>query len=204
MTVDTRRETEYISRRFVEYQRTIGEHVVWFKFDTTMSRWDDVYDEGGHTYECGIHLPVLWVDQVEDPAQYSGEGRRPTQRMRFACSASDMRSRGIDTTEAHGMTVGIMDNRVPAPFPGQVGRPSATWYKDRLNDVAFYDGRFYAVSNFQIRGRTPGNDVIIGVSTLEMQEDEFSMDAFPWNTQWSEPFPCNNTRSCCCSKCGGS
>lgn len=187
MAVDVRREMKYIWKEYDKYFSTIGEEIIWFRFDSQESRWDDVYDEGGLTYQTGIRIPVLWIDQIEDPEQYSGEGRRPTQRVRFACSSRSLRARGIGTDEAHG--AGPFPSPVYAPDPSQIGRDSAAWLDDRLNDIIFYDGRFYSVSNFQIRGRTPQGDIIIGIAGLEMQMDEFPHDLFPWNTPFVTPDP---------------
>ena len=182
MQIDVRREQHYIWKQYTGYGRIMGEDVLWLKFDPVNSRWDDVYDEGGLTYEKPIRVPVLWVDQIEDPEQYSGEGRRPTQRFRCAVSSFALRQRGIDTTEAHGQGPKYDDRPAP-PIPAQYGRPTTAWYKDRLNDIVYYDSRLYGISNFQIRGRTPQGDVIVGISGLEMQPDDFLTDTFPelWN-----------------------
>jgi hypothetical protein len=178
MQIDVRREQSYIWRQYNAYGRIMGEDVLWLKFDTEKSRWDDMYDEAGLTYHKPIRVPVLWIDQIEDPEQYSGEGRRPTQRFRCAVSSLTLRQRGIGTTEAHGQGPSYPD-RPSAPVPAQYGRPTNTWFDDRLNDLVYFDSRLYAISNFQIRGRTPQGDVIVGVSGLEMQPDEFLTDSFP-------------------------
>jgi hypothetical protein len=135
------------------------------------STYDRVYDEANRAYQTGIALPVLWIDQQEDPESYSAEGRRPTQRLRFAASARSINNVGIDATEAHGGR--LWDER---PF----GKP---WWNDRLNDLVYYDGRFYEVSDFQIRGRIR-QDVIIGVAGIETQPmDESIFDLFPVDAQ---------------------
>lgn len=188
MPVDVRREIAHINKEYESYYRVIGEEVVWFRFDTVNSRWDDVYDEGGNTYLPGVRIPALWIDQIEDPEQYSGEGRRPRQRLRFAVSAEELKQRGIGAEEAHGRR--IYDEKGSPPRPAQVGRPLAAWLDDRLNDVVYYDGRYYAISNFQIRGRAQYTDAIVGVSALEeIVEDETIYDFFPSRTQFGIPIP---------------
>ena len=48
-----------------------------------------------------------------------------------------------------------------------------------MHDVFYYDGRFYEVSGFQIRGRVQGEDVIIGVTGIEsFPGDDLNLD-FP-------------------------
>lgn len=166
--IDTRRETAHIFKEFGRYQNKIGEGVVWFKFDLDSS-YDSVYDEGGKNYLPGIAVPVLWVDQSEDPESYSAEGRRPTQRIRFAVSARSINDTGLDATEAHG---GRLWDTKPD------GKP---WWDDRLNDVIYYDGRFYEISSFSIRGRAR-QDVIIGVAGIETQPtDDRVFDLLPFS-----------------------
>lgn len=182
--LDLRREMVHIWDEYQRFQDIIGEEIIWFRFDTENSQYDDVYDETGRTYLTGVRLNVLWVDQIEDPEQYNPEGgRRPQQRFRFAISARHLRERGISTQEAHGRTLDIYKR--PAAAPPQYGRPKMPWFDDRLNDVVYYDKRFYAISNFQIRGRGKYDDVIIGVSALEfIPDDEAIWDLFPDNNAW--------------------
>ena len=188
MPVDVRREIAHINKEYEAYHRVIGEEVVWFRFDSVNSRWDDTYDEGGRRYLPGIRLPALWVDQIEDPEQYSGEGRRPRQRIRFAVSAEEMKQRGVGAEEVHGRR--LNDQPPDAPFPAQAGRPLGPWLDDRLNDVVYYDHRYYSISNFQVRGRAQYTDAIVGVSGLELiPDDESIYDFFPDDTQFGDPLP---------------
>ena len=120
----------------------------------TNSAYDRVYDEGFRKYHTGVRIPILWVDQMEAVEDYSPEGRRPTQRCRLACAARSMYEAGISITEVHG-------NRL------QDGSPSEVWRRDRMHDIFYYDGRFYEISGFQIRGRVQGEDVIIGITGVE-------------------------------------
>lgn len=164
--IDTRREAAHIFKELSRFQNKVGEAVIWFKFDIESS-YDEVYDEGGKNYLPGVAVPVLWIDQIEDVETYSAEGRRPTQRIRFACSARSINETGIDATEVHG---GRLWDTKPE------GKP---WWDDRLNDIIYYDGRYYEISNFQIKDRMR-QDIIIGVSGIETQpSDERVFDLFP-------------------------
>lgn len=164
MGVDPRREATHIHKEFQRYQHRFGESIVWFMFDTETSQYDAVYDEGYRQYRAGVKVPVLWIDQQEAEEAYGPEGRRPTQRLRFSVGARALWECGIPITEAHG-------NRI------QDVSPSTVWKEDRLNDILYYDGRFYAISNFQIRGRLQGEDVVIGVSAIETYpSDEMNLD----------------------------
>lgn len=168
--IDMRRETHHIWREMGRMQNTIGEAIVWFLFDTTTSH-DRVYDEGGRDYLPGVLVPVLWIDQIEDVERYAAEGRRPTMRLRTAASAHAIYETIGKNVEAHGGRV--WDTRPVTNKP---------WFDDRLNDVLFYDGRFYEVSNYQIRGRAQESDVVIGISGIETDGvDERLWDLFPAN-----------------------
>jgi hypothetical protein len=165
--MDPRREANHIHREFNKYHKYIGESVLWFQFDTSYSQYDDVYDEAYRSYLPAAKVPVLWVDQQEAAKDYAAEGRRPTQRIRFAVDSKALWECGIQVTEAHG-------NRISD------SSPSTVWREDRLNDLIYYDARFYAISNFQIRGRVQGEDVILGVSGIEtFPTDELNMDNVP-------------------------
>jgi len=163
--IDTRRETNHIFKELSRYQNKVGEGVIWFKFDLDSS-YDSVYDEGGKNYLPGVAVPALWIDQIEDTETYGPEGRRPTQRIRLACSARSIDEAGLGATEAHGGRLWDV-------------KPDKPWWDDRLNDIMYYDGRFYEISNFQIRGCSR-QDVVIGISGIETQPaDEHIWDLFP-------------------------
>ena len=164
--IDTRREALHIMEEFGRYQEKVGEAVVWFMFNTLTSSYNNVYDEGGRRYLPGILVPILWVDQIEPPEQYLPEGRRPVNTLRFAVAARVMYEVGIGDKEATGHRT--WDS-------GLIG---GKWFNDRVNDLLYYDGRYYEVMNFQIRGRIR-EDVIIGISCTETYiEDEHTFD-FP-------------------------
>lgn len=167
MAIDVRREAGHVAREFTRYQNTIGESVLWFVFDVANSQYDSVYDEAYRQYRPGLKVPVLWVDQQEAGEDYSPEGRRPTQRLRFAVGARQLFEQGISVTESHHER--ISDQQI-----------NPVWREDRLNDIVYYDGRFYEISNFQIRGRLQGEDVVIGVSCIETKAaDELNLDSVP-------------------------
>ena len=164
--MDTRREALAIQRHFNWYHKAIGEAVIYFKFNADDSEYDRVYDEGFRRYHTGVRIPILWVDQMEAVEDYAAEGRRPTQRIRLAVAARAMYESGVSITEVHG-------NRL------QDSSPSKIWRRDRMEDIFYYDGRFYEVSGFQIRGRLQGEDVIIGVTGIEsFHSDDMNLD-FP-------------------------
>ena len=167
--MDPRREVRQIWKHMDGFQGKMGEALIWYKFDPARSHYDRVYDEGSRVYERGIRIPILWVDQTEATEDYAPEGRRPTQRIRFAIQANVLFEAGISVTEAHG-------NRLQdSPTKEESG-----WHDDRNHDIIYFDGRYYEISGFQIRGRVKGEDVIIGVSGIEsFPSDDMHLDAPP-------------------------
>jgi hypothetical protein len=165
--MDTRLEVREIWKHFGRYHNDVGETLLYYKFDSEISAFDRVYDEGNRRYHTAVRIPILWVDQQEATEDYSPEGRRPTTRLRLSVSARDMYEAGVSVTEAHG-------NRL------QDDSPSDIWREDRVHDILYYNGRYWEVSAFQIRGRVKGEDVIIGISAIEtFPGDDMIFDYVP-------------------------
>jgi len=168
MAIDVRRESAHIQREMARLHTTMGENVVWFKFDPDNTQYDTVYDEGGRSYMPGRNVSTLWIDQGEAPEQYLGEGRRPYMTLRFAVSARAISETGIGAQDAQMHRVwdrGLIQGR---------------FFEDRLNDIVYYDGRYYEITNFQIRGRLREDNVVGVTCTETYPEDEFVFD-FPDN-----------------------
>ena len=152
---DIRRELNLIRRRYREHTRNYGETVVWFEFipHTTPasagSQYDDVYDEGprgsgGKKYKNGVTIPVLTIAEREDEKRAIPEARQPVQVTNFVASIEDFRSAGIE-------------------YPYE--------YQKRLNDMFLYDGRYYSVYNYKVRGRLK-DDVLVLVEGYEIYIDQ--------------------------------
>lgn len=165
--MDPRREVRQIHKHFGRYHKNIGEALIYYRFDAVDSQYDRVYDEGFRRYKNGVKVPILWVDQMEAMEQYAAEGRRPTQRIRLAVSSVSLYECGISITEVHGNQINNTS-------------PSDVWRLDRMHDLFYYDGRFFEVSGFQIRGRVKGEDVIIGITGIEtFPADDAVLDFLP-------------------------
>ena len=172
--MDTRLEVREIWKHFGRYHNTIGETILYYKFDADDTEYDRVYDEGFRRYHPAVRIPILWVDQQEASEDYAPEGRRPTMRIRLSVSARSMYEAGISVTAAHG-------NRI------QDESPSDIWRLDRVHDILFYSGGYYEVSAFQIRGRVKGEDVVIGISGIETFPDELFFDYLPGTSTLPTP-----------------
>jgi hypothetical protein len=161
--MDARRELINIRKHYREYQRKVGESVVWFEFSpfasaaSAGSTYDDVYDEGnvgtgGRKYKDGIVIPVLMITETEDTKRAIPEGRQPVEVVNAVFSIEEMRTAGLEN-----------------PFE----------YQKRLNDIFLYDGRYLAVQSYRVRGRAR-DDLMVVVEGMELYIDqEFPMDVGP-------------------------
>lgn len=175
--MDVRRELDLINKHFRRHHQIAGEVVVWYEFiplgsASVNSIYDDVYDEGvpgagGRQYKPGVILPMILGSENEDQKRSIPEGRQPTQTMNMFVSITDMRAAGIST-----------------PYE----------YRQRLNDIYVYDGRYYGIYDYRVRGRLK-DDMFVLVSAQELFLDqEFINDPGPeslaiQNLPWPTSLP---------------
>lgn len=176
--MDIRRELSHIRKHYRKYHDTAGESVVWFEFVplgvsiSTASAYDDVYDEGvpgtgGRRYSNGVTIPVLMITEAEDQKRSIPEGRQPVQLTNFVASIEDFRDAGVSN-----------------PFE----------YQKHLNDIFLYDGRYFSVVSYRVRGRVR-DDVIVVVEGIEIyinQEMPFDPGPAPLgniNLPWPSTLP---------------
>ena len=176
--MDIRRELSHIRKHYRQYHREAGESVVWFEFTplgtntSTQSVYDDVYDEGvpgagGRKYANGVIVPVLMITEAEDQKRSIPEGRQPVQLTNFVASIEDFRTAGVSN-----------------PYE----------YKNHLNDMFLYDGRYFSVVSYRVRGRAR-DDVIVVVEGIEVYiNQEMPFDPGPAslgisNLPWPSTLP---------------
>lgn len=173
--MDIRREVGLVRKHYRQYQTHSGESVVWFEFlplgtnTSTQSVYDDVYDEGtpgtgGRKYKAGLVVPVLMITEAEDQKRAIPEGRQAVQLANFVASIQDFRDAGVT-----------------APYE----------YKSHLNDMFMYDGRYFSVVSYRVRGRAK-DDMLVVVEGIEVyinQEmpfdtgpEAYSAQNLPWPT----------------------
>jgi len=153
--MDVRRELNNIRKHYREYHRDYGESIVWFEYlartspASAGSIYDDVYDEGtegasGRRYRDGIVLPVLMIAENEDQRRAIPEGRQTVQLTNFVASLDDWRRAGVTD-----------------PYE----------YRHHLNDMFLYDGRYFNIATYRVRGRAR-DDVLIVVEGYETYVSE--------------------------------
>lgn len=159
--MDDRRELNSVNRHINRFVGGMGEAVLWWEKDPS-STMDNVYDESPNAvYTSPKRVVVIQVDQSEGQENSTHDGRHTTNSIRIGVSAQALRESGI--SNVHGQA------------------------QQHLNDVVAWDGRYFAISSFQIRGRVRG-DVIIGITAVETMEFEESVyDTVPPTIPPTEP-----------------
>lgn len=161
--VDVRKELSLINKHIRQHNREAGEHVLWHQFiplgddPATNSTYDYIFDqgplgEGGRRYVAPIVLPTVYVEETEDQFTQWDDGRQPVQNLYVVMLYEDVKQAGMYK-----------------PYE----------YKEHLNDIIFYDSRYYRVKSYRVRGRLE-EEVVIGVNAFEtMIEQEFGFDYPP-------------------------
>jgi hypothetical protein len=171
--MDLRREVSHIRRQYDVYKRELGEVVVWYEFIPfgdelgVESMYDSVYDEGpsglgGRRYKPGVVVPVLLITESEDQRRAIPEGRQPVQVINGVGNIVDFKRAGINQPHE---------------------------YKPHLDDMFSYDGRYYYVDVYKVRGRMRDDIMIVfeGIEVFPEQEmvndpgpQSFVASDLPW------------------------
>lgn len=167
------REVSEIRKHYRRYHQDVGEAVIWYEFvpfagaASAGSTYDDVYDTGeagtgGRRWAPGVVVPVLLITESEDAKRAIPDARQPVETTSFVASMQDFRDAGITT-----------------PWE----------YQNHLNDMFQYDGRYFTVSTYRVRGRGR-DDILVVVEGTEIYISEelvndpdiggYTTSAFPW------------------------
>lgn len=171
--MDLRVEANQIRKQYRWYHRSIGESITWFEYlpnayaASAGSLYDDVYDEGargagGKSYGNGKTIPVLLITESEDTKRAIPEGRQPVEIVNLVASIQDFRDAGISS-----------------PYE----------YRQHLNDMFLYDGRYFSVMAYRVRGRLR-DDMLVVVEGLEIYINQempfdpgpaaYTVNNYPW------------------------
>lgn len=148
--MDVRRELDLINKQFRRHHKVAGETIIWYEFNplgsaSSNSQYDDIYDEGtpgsgGKKYLPGVVIPVLLISESEDERRAIPEGRQPLQNLDAFIAIKDLRDAGVST-----------------PWE----------YRTHLNDIIYYDGRYYSIYSYKVRGRLR-DDVFVLIQGQEL------------------------------------
>ena len=168
MSVDLTREFVRIDEEIHRRVDIIGEVVAWFEFKNlgSGSTYDDIYDEGpvgaeGLSYEDPIFIPTIYAEEVEDESRAMEEGRQPTQNLKLTIRLSDAIHAGMKDATGE--------------------------YEEHLNDIFWYDGRYYQVYKYRARGRMEGNEVLLVIEGVETFLDQELINSNTPNYVEAEP-----------------
>ena len=174
--MELRRETEHIKKNYRLYSWDYGETVTWYEFRPfgpnafTDSTFSDLYEEGpvmygGRQYENGVVIPVLMITESEDQKRSIPEGRQPLQIVNFVSTVEHFRRAGV--TEPHE-------------------------YQPRLNDMFSYDGRYYSVMSYRVRGRVHDDLMVVVEGEQVYIDEEMMWDVGPEGFKVADlPWPSN-------------
>jgi hypothetical protein len=168
MSVDLTREFHRMDEEIHRRVDIVGETVVWFEFLDlgSGSTYDDIYDEGpvgaaGLSYGPALYIPTIYAEEVEDESRAMEEGRQATQNVKLTIRMSD------------------------AEFAGMTDPPGE--YRPHLNDIFYYDNRYYQVYKYRARGRMEGEEVLLLVEGVEVFLDQELTNSNTPNYVESEP-----------------
>jgi hypothetical protein len=167
--MDSRTERSLINKHVRRTSRHLGHSLLWFEFLSLGegSEYDDIYDTGpagpeGRSYRTGVSIPVIHFDEIEDESRAMPDGRQPVMNIVLKMLIDDM------------VKVGVNE-----PWE----------YEKHLNDIFYFDGRFYSVYRYRSRGALK-NDVIVMVQGIEIFPDqEYVFDNSPQESVQNLPWP---------------
>jgi hypothetical protein len=149
--MDSRTERSLINKHARRHSRRLGYSLLWYEFLSfgEGSEYDDIYDTGpagpeGRSYSTGVSVPILHFDEIEDEARAVPDGRQPVQNIIVKLLMDDMIKVGVKT-----------------PWE----------YEKHLNDIFYFDGRYYSVYRYRARGALKG-EVIVLVQGIEIFPDQ--------------------------------
>jgi hypothetical protein len=172
--MDLRREVRHVWDNYDWYQTHFGEPVLWYPFvpfgtnAETSSLLDPVYDEGiggngGRRWSTPLLLTSVMVTETEDQRRSIPEARNPIQLTNVIFSMRD-----------------LLVANLPEPWE----------YQEHLNDMFYYQDRFFSVNSYRVRGRAKIEDVIVVVEGIEVEvPEEMVNDPGPVLPPAIDPWP---------------
>lgn len=164
-----RREIRSVERGLRQFQREVGDTVVWYEFDSAKSSGGDTYDEGGIpdpldptliptgaglVFKAPTAIPVVWIRFVTPTAIQTEEGEYTVNRTTLRFARDVMRTSGLQN-----------------PLD-----PAA-----HFNDRYSYNGFLYRVDGYNPRGWIHNTYLMVDVNGTQLKPEELQSDSFPFN-----------------------
>lgn len=167
--MDPRIERGLINKHVRRKTRNLGRSLLWYEFIdfNEGSEYDDIYDTGpagpaGRSYRQGISIPIIHIEETEDDSRAIPEGRQPVMNI-------DVRL--------------LMDDMI------KVGITEPWEYVRHLNDIFYFDGRYFSIYRYRPRGLLKG-EVVVVVQGIEIFLDQdFVFDNSPEESIQNLPWP---------------
>lgn len=174
-------ELSLIDKHVRNHHEKVGEYIHWHEFlpmtdgasGPDVSEWDDIFNEGsgdadgGRSYASPKIIPVTYVLETEDEARAIDDGRQPFMKLHAVMLFQDVVEAGLSSPHE---------------------------YQPHLNDIVYYDERWYKLRGYRVRGRLKG-DVLLTIDAYEVYIDqEFVWDPGPTlaaqeDYPWPSTFP---------------
>lgn len=146
-------ETNEIEGAVRGRQDLAGDQILYYRFDSTASVEDTLYDEAtgaGRVFAGPFPIPVMHVTHEEGPVEQRREGFYYNDQIHITAGYNMVRRLGLTNMDIN----------------------TQTYLKDRI----VYDGKVFRVLNIQILGQIQRRDIIVAIDATQMQPDEFTGD----------------------------
>jgi hypothetical protein len=169
--MDPRIERKHIDKHARRQMRDMGRSLIWYEFrdfdEPSGSEYDQIYDmgpagPGGRAYRPGIVIPFIHIEEIEDEISARPDGRQAMQNVVVKMLMDDFIKVGIDS-----------------PWE----------YEARLNDIFYFDNRYFSVYRYRPRGLLKGEVVVMVYANQVYLDQEYVFDEAPQESVQNLPWP---------------
>lgn len=166
-----RRLVRSMQKGLRQFQREVGDNIIWYELDRAYSTTDDTYGEGpipdpfdntthgtgpGETFKAPKILPAVWIRFQAPERVQTDAGLYTIKHTSLRFSTEAMRGAGLESPEDPDLHYG---------------------------DRYAYQGALYRVEQYEPKGWLGGVWIMIDVQGREFKEEELEADTFPfWQT----------------------
>jgi hypothetical protein len=200
----------------VELQRRVGDNVLWYEFDETMSSTDQVYTEGSipgqyfpDTYGDATPTEGWNLPQQPGPGAQPGWGEPGSAEPGLGQNLSPSNLPGnsfkapiavpavwvrymapvsVQSEDGGTYFVSYLSMRVSADEMRKLGLGHPENPDDHMSDRFAYQSKLYQVDTYEIRGWLGGQYLMVDVAGIEMKPGDLYTDPFPFWQSVSTPW----------------